>query len=183
MIVVVAIVAIGSIIAVLVLTPAMANAHVNSAVQITLNELRKARQESMDRRMQYDVTFTLPRTITTVRWLAGFPTVERTTTLPQDIQFLALPGIPGAGQAPDQFGTGANAIDFGQATGGGGNTVSFLPDGTAQDAAGNPNDGVIYMARPGSLYSSRAVSLWGATGRLKAWSLRPAIGGGPVWGQ
>jgi prepilin-type N-terminal cleavage/methylation domain-containing protein len=160
---------------------AMTGARVNSAVQLTLNQLRMARQEAMDRRMQYRVTFTAPQTILTERIVGGVPTTERTTTLPGTVRFVALPGLPPAGKTPDNFGIGVNAIDFDQATGGGGTIISFYPDGTAQDAIGNPNDGVIYIAQPGELYSSHAVSLWGATGRLKVWYLTQDSGGKPKW--
>ena len=37
--------------------------------------------------------------------------------------------------------------------------------------SGNFNSGVVYMSRPGDLYSSRAVSIFGTTGRVRGWRL------------
>ena len=49
-----------------------------------------------------------------------------TYTLPTDISFAVVAGFPAT--APDGFGTGIVAIDFGQQLGGGSlNYVSFLP--------------------------------------------------------
>ena len=47
----------------------------------------------------------------------------------------------------------------------------FYPDGSAQDDLGNFNSGVIYLTRPGDLYSSRALSIFGTTGRIRGWRL------------
>ena len=86
-------------------------------------------------------------------------------------------GFPGA--APDGFGAGVNAIDFGQALAGEPmNYVVFMPDGSAQDNLGNFNSGVIYLTRPGdNIYnSSRAITVWGATGRIRGWRLTQTAG-------
>jgi Tfp pilus assembly protein FimT len=157
------------------------SAHLNSALQLTVNQLRMARQEAMDKRLQYIVTLLPPRSIQTQWSATGIAaTTERTISLPSDVQFSAEPGLPGLGSTPDGFGAGTLAIDFCQATGGGGTQILFNPDGTAMDAAGNPNDGVVYLALPGNLASSRAITLFGATGRLKVWSL-VRKGATPVW--
>ena len=96
---------------------------------------------------------------------------ERSVPLPNGVQFTVVAGIPTTPQTPDGFGIGNVAIDFAQATGGGGNVIYFQPDGTAVDAAGNPNNGVLYIARPGQLATSHAITLFGSTGRLKTWNL------------
>lgn len=153
----------------------------NTAVQLTMNQLRMAREEAVDKRLQYIVTLQAPGTIVT-QWIKtgiGVQT-ERTVPLPAGVQFSAEPGIPGALAAPDGFGNGVAAIDFDQATGGGSNVIFFQPDGTAIDAAGNPNNGVVYIAIPGKLYSSHAITLFGATGRLKTWYLSKQ-GANPKW--
>jgi hypothetical protein len=104
-------------------------------------------------------------------------------TLPGNIQFLAVPGIPTNPNAtPDGFGSGANAIDFDIANGGGGTQIYFQPDGRSLDGANRLNDGVVYLAEPNNLYSSRAVSLYGTTGRSKSWFLTQLNGAGK-WTQ
>jgi len=182
LLVAVAIIVVIVAVAIMMLNPALLGSHLNTAVQTSVSQIRLARQSAMDRRMLYSVTFTAPGTIVTTRLVQGqLPVVERTVTLPSDTQFLAQAGLPGAGKTPDQFGSGANAIDFDQATGGGGNVIFFYPDGTALDAAGAPNDGVIYIALPGNLSSSRAITLWGATGRVKTFYLVKTAAGGLQW--
>ena len=69
---------------------------------------------------------------------------------------------------------------------GGKNQIYFCPDGSAQDSAGgvgqcsgNMNNGVVYIARPAELMSSRAITIWGATGRIRGW--RIYNNGGVAW--
>jgi hypothetical protein len=94
-------------------------------------------------------------------------------TLPSDIQFLVVSGIPtSAATVPDGFGTGAVALDLDKGVAGGTvDQIMFQPDGSARDTNGNLNNGVLYMARSGELYSSRAISLFGASGRVRGWRL------------
>ena len=66
--------------------------------------------------------------------------------------------------------------------GGAKNVICFNPDGSAQDINSNTNNGVVYLARTGSLYTSRAITVWGSTGRLRGYRLYPN-GGGPIWRQ
>jgi Tfp pilus assembly protein FimT len=160
--------------------PALRQARVNNAFNTTLMALRRAREAAIAERRIYFVTLTAPRTVTITQGATG--TVILTATLPQDISFTTLAGIPAAG--PDGFGTGANAIDFDIGVAGGqGNPIYFYPDGSAHDVNGNTNNGVLYIARPGELMSSRAISLFGASGRLKGWRLYTNAGGTKYWGQ
>jgi hypothetical protein len=99
-------------------------------------------------------------------------------TLPVDTQFIVVPGIPtSVTTTPDGFGAGNKAIDFDMAIGGGGTQIYFQPDGRALDGINRLNDGVVYLAQPGDLYSSRAVTLYGSTGRAKGWVLGQVTGG------
>ncbi len=156
----------------LALVPMRDSAKVNTAVQTTMSQLRMAHEEAMAKRLQYIVTLQAPGTILTQWTKAGIGVqTERSVPLPNGVQFTTVNGIPTAFRTPDGFGTGNLAIDFNQATGGGGNIIYFQPDGTAIDAAGNPNNGVVYIAKPGQLQTSRAITLFGSTGRLKTWYL------------
>ena len=82
---------------------------------------------------------------------------------------------------PDGFGTGQHAIDFSIDYGGQGTAIYFQPDGSAQDANGRINNGIMYLARTGEIYSTRAITLYGATGRTRGWRLLPNSTGGYVW--
>ena len=164
-------------VAVIALMPAMKQNSVNTAYDMTLSALRNYRNLSITQRKRYIVTFTAPGTITVSRWdvavpVSPPPVVVTTFTLPSDIQFATQAGFPGGANAPDGFGTGVAAIDFDQGMGlGSQNYVLFMPDGSSQDTLGNLNSGVLYLTRPGDLYSSRALTVFGSTGRIRGWRL------------
>jgi hypothetical protein len=105
-------------------------------------------------------------------------------TLPIDINFQTVGGLPNTpATVPDGFGSATVALDFDQGVAGAiNNQVMFMPDGSAHDVNGNLNSGILYVARNGDLYSSRAVTLYGATGRIRGWRLISS-GGTPQWIQ
>jgi prepilin-type N-terminal cleavage/methylation domain-containing protein len=155
------------------LQPILKQQRVTTAYNDTLTALRRARDQAAADMRVYVVTFTPPGTITITQNTTTGP-VLLTTTLPFDVTYHVEPGLPSSPTVipttPDGFGTAAYAIDFDQGVGAGGTTsVYFQPDGTALDVNGNMNNGVIYMGRVGDLYSSRAVTLWGMTGRIRGW--------------
>lgn len=168
------------------LQPALKDTRVTNAYNATLMTMRRAREQAIAERRVYLVTFNSavsPNTITTTRAATGV--VTSTISLPTDITFRAEPGIPTTlATTPDHFGTGSPAIDFDQGVAGGAkNVICFNPDGSAQDINSNTNNGVIYMARSGSLYTARAITVWGSTGRLRGYRLYPKAGGGSIWRQ
>lgn len=159
------------------LRPALNQEHLTQGYNTTLMAMRQARDSAVAERDTYLVTFnnaTIPNTISLTRESTGV--IVLTYQLPKDVSFDNEPGIPSSPTTPpttpDGFGSGAKAIDFGQGIGAGGlNTLYFHPDGSAQDSIGRINNGVVYIARPGDLYSSRAITVWGTTGRLRGWRL------------
>src|SRR5205085_2507538 len=138
---------------------------------------------AIDQRRKYRVTFTAPRTIQLdqvvvdpVTHIQSFTFVS-TIDLPVDTQFIAISGIPTVGNGtPDSLPTSGSAIDLDVDFGGGGTQVFFQPDGRALDSSNRLNNGVVYVARSGELMSSRAVSVLGATGRIKGWRLVDSAG-------
>lgn len=181
--VVVAVLMTAAAVAVMNVSGAVRNAHVDTAYETVLMQLRYARQSAIDKRAVCIATFTAPQTLTTNLVFAdGTPPQTQVTPLPNDIQFTIVNGIPTTpAGAPDGIGTGTVAIDFNRIAGGAGNTIFFQPDGSAVNAAGQINDGVVYLARPGELMSSRAITLLGTTGRLKGWRLSNIGGGRVAW--
>jgi len=169
------------------LHPALQNVRATSAYNQCFMLLRRYRQQAIDERKQYVVTFVAPNTIQIWRQDVGVPVnpapvLISTQILAPDIQFQILAGVPTA-NTPDNFGNGARAIDFGQGIGlGGFNYVRFMPDGSSQDVNGNLNNGVLYVAMNGNLYSSRAITVFGATGRIRGWQLVNQ-GGIAIWVQ
>ncbi len=158
-----------------------------AGLQVALGQLRNARDLAIGQRRKYRVTFTAPRTVQldlVVYDSSGNRTFQfvSSTTLPQDLQFTTVSGIPtGSTNTPDYLPTTGAAIDFSLDFGGAGTEVFFYPDGRAVDSSGRSNSGVVYLARPGDLMSSRAVSVLSATGRIKGWRLIKKGSTGVMW--
>jgi hypothetical protein len=133
------------------------------------------------------VSFATPGTITVTQNSLSGPLLL-TSVLPSDVTFHVEPGVPTSETVqpltPDSFGTASTPFDFDQPPGGvgGGTAIYFYPDGTAEDINGNINNGVVYLGRVGDLYSSRAVTVWGSTGRLRGWRLYN-VSGVAKWSQ
>src|SRR5580698_5325872 len=184
----IAVIAIGlviSVMALITLQPSLKYTRETEAYNITLGAMRQARHTAIAQRQVYFVTFihnTIPPDqITITQGATG--NVMYTFSIPNDVAFQVQTGLPGTGNTPDNFGAGGTAIDFDQGVAGGAkNVVYFYPDGTGEDVVGNMNNGVIYIARTNDLYSSRAITEWGATGRLRGWRLYQ-ISGTPYWRQ
>ena len=179
------------------LVPLLKQQRVTNAYNTTIAAMRQARDNAVAQRTSYSVTFS--NINVTQGQIVVAPTqtfqgdqVSTTFLLPTDIGFNALPGIPTAA-TPDNFGVGTAAVDFGYtyngSAGGGQTTVYFCPDGSSQNVSGTgqcmgPNywsGGIVYLARVGETTSSRAVTLWGGTGRIHGWRLYPKTGGGYQW--
>jgi prepilin-type N-terminal cleavage/methylation domain-containing protein len=164
------------------LVPMLNKNHVDSAYDTTLMVLRNTRNLAIAQSHQYYVNFnpagfaagTIQVTYQPPAVNGVLPAVQQVGTykLPPDVSFAVMAGFPA--NAPDGFGSGATAIDFGQGLGAGSlNYVCFLPDGSSQDNLGNYNNGVIYISRPAdpTIYDARAITVWGATGRIRGWRL------------
>jgi prepilin-type N-terminal cleavage/methylation domain-containing protein len=171
-------------VAMVTLQPALQQQRVNDAYNTTLTSLRRAREAAAADMRIYVVSFGPPVTVGPNPNGGTITATQNTTTgpvlfsvsLPTDVTFHVEPGVPTspttAPTTPDGFGSAANTFDFDQGIGAaGGTTVYFYPDGSARDINGNINNGVVYLGRPGSLSSCRAVTLWGATSRIRGWRL------------
>jgi len=162
--------------------PAVRNAHANTAAQMVQNALRNGHDLAVADRATYHITFTTPGTIKTERIAGGVTTTVSTVQVPSDMQFTTLSQFPKTvSKLPDGFGDGVIAIDFDLGvTGGVANEVYFQPDGTAVDVNGNLNNGIIYVANPSYLNTSRSVTLYGATGRVRTYRIAGS-GSGISW--
>jgi len=185
MMVVVTIILIVCAVSITTMQPMLMSTRVANAYNLTLSSMRMAHDLAVGQRQVFYITFDnapVPNTITITN--GGSGTVVNSYKLPTDVTFVNVPGIPtAAGTPPDGFGLGAFAIDFDQGVAGGNKAVVyFYPDGTAKDVNGYTNNGVIYIARTSQLYSSRAITLWGLTGRLRGWRLFQTASGN-YWRQ
>lgn len=173
--------------------------HLDSAYATTLMVLRNTRELAISQSHEYIVTFNpggfaagtilvqyQPPAATPGGVLPALQEVN-TFTIPSDITYAVQAGFPT--NAPDGFGSGLVPIDFGQGLGGASlNYVTFFPDGSSRDtngssSLGNYNSGVLYLTRAAdTVYSSRAITVWGATGRIRGWRLYNP-GGVNTWEQ
>jgi len=134
---------------------------VQTALVSVVGEMRRARQLAMDQRRTHAVAFTSPRTLTVTRIeTGGNPNVQVSLiTLSSDVSFTRN----SISSEPDGFST-SGAFTFC----GSGGSFSFTPQGTGVDAANDLCNGVVYVGIPGRIETTRAVTLFGSTGRSKA---------------
>jgi prepilin-type N-terminal cleavage/methylation domain-containing protein len=179
------------------LRTALNQSHITEAYDTTLMVLRNTRNMAIAQGHEYVVTFlpataTAPATIEVqyqpgpVGGVAQPIQAVMNYTIPIDVNFAVQTGFPT--NAPDGFGTGVTAIDFGQSLAGEPmNDVVFMPDGSSQASVvgsnGSYNSGVVYLTQASrGLYASRAITVWGATGRICGWTLT-AQSGVATWEQ
>jgi prepilin-type N-terminal cleavage/methylation domain-containing protein len=167
------------------LKPMLNENHVDQAYDTTLTVIRNYRNLSISQSKRYIIFFSTPGTLTVQYWgvavpVSPAPVTVATFQLPSDIQFAVQAGFPNPG--PDNFGTGTSAITVNNCALVGTNCLIFYPDGSAQDDLGNFNSGVVYLTRPTDMYSSRALSIFGTTGRIRGWRLYNQ-GGSNKWVQ
>lgn len=163
--------------------------HVDQAYDQTIGVIRSYRNLAITQSNRYVLIPTAPRTLTVQFWnyvpppgVSPAPVTVATYTLPQDIQFAVQASFPNPG--PDSFGTGSTPVVFNACSviASGQPCLIFYPDGSAQDDLGNFNNGVLYLTNPADVYSSRAIDIYGTTGRIRGWRLYNQ-GGSNKWVQ
>ena len=145
----------------------------DSALQLELAQLRKTRQASMDQRRPFVATFNGTGGLLVKRAeinlttgaITGYTTVAD-YLLPNGVTYMVFPLLP---DTPDRFGN-SSAVSFN-----GGNTITFQGDGTALDAAGNYVNGTVFMGIAGNPQTARAITILGATGRIRSYRYNGTI--------
>jgi len=167
----------------------------DSAMELLQAQIRQARETAVDLRRTIQVTFSGTGTVTTVEQLVNVtttpPTVTGTQTLttfaidPNQMTFAILAGVP---DTLDKFGNttaspgycvASSGICLGSGTCGAPAalpcTINFQADGTVVNSSGNYFNGTIFLAtvgnaaNPANPLTARAVTLLGATGRIKGY--------------
>ena len=133
---------------------------VDMAVRTVVWEMGRARQLSVDRRRDIRVTLATPRNITTAQRADSDWTQVSQVELPGDMEFRIGSGVS---DGPSDYGILDPINLCGQ------DFVYFLPDGSAIDSTGQICSGVVYLARADEMETSRAVTLFGSTGKMKRW--------------
>jgi hypothetical protein len=123
--------------------------------------LRSARETAIASRRNIRVEFVGTNQIRLTRFdVPVGTTVLGTWNFEAGIITIVFAGVP---DTPDLFGN-ATAVSFG-----GTPTMMFMSDGTFVDANGLPLNGTVFLGLPGRPATARAISIVGATGRIRAY--------------
>jgi type II secretory pathway pseudopilin PulG len=156
-----------STVAVIRMKQSMAILDADKASDLVVQQVRYARGVAVDGRRDVNLGFYGSNQIKVIRQDGGgASTTLADVTLPSGYTF----GLPmGVGDTPEGYGNAA-AVSIGLATSG-----TFLGDGTFVDPAGVVTSGSIFTIGGGN-GSARAVTVTGASGRVKQYYLK-----GNVW--
>jgi len=147
------------------ITPVLRARDVDMAVRTVVWEMGRARQLSVDRRRDIRVTLAAPRSITTAQRVSAVWTQVSQVELPGDMEFRIEQGVSkGPPKTPSSDYGILDPINLCNQ-----HLVYFLPDGSAIEGSGQICSGVVYLARANELETSRAVTLFGSTGKMKRW--------------
>jgi type II secretory pathway pseudopilin PulG len=161
MMVVVSLIVVTSAVAVIRMTQTITLLDADKAANLVSDKLRFARQIALDDRRNVLVEFISPNEIKVTRQDSPTPTVMYDGTLPSGYHF----GLPtGIGDTPDAYGNTA-PVSFNTQTSG-----LFRGDGIFTDAGGIVMSGTVFTINSGN-NTSRAVTLVGASGRLRTYSI------------
>jgi prepilin-type N-terminal cleavage/methylation domain-containing protein len=135
----------------------------DGAMRVVMGELNVARELAITQRRKIRVDFVGTNRLQMTR----IEVDNVKTTLLRDIYFesgVQYSLVSGVGaDTPDGFGNG-EATDFGNAT-----TIMFNTEGSLVDQKNIPLNGTVFLAIPGNALSFRAVTVQGATGRVRGY--------------
>jgi prepilin-type N-terminal cleavage/methylation domain-containing protein len=141
------------------------NYKANSAMDQLLYQLRSARERAISHRREVQVQFVGNNQLTiTELWLVGTAPPPTTVSFEggaQYITFASIPDIP----APFNFGNTA-PVYFGGLSGGP-PIMKFSTTGSLIDGGNTLVNGTVFMGLPGKPSTARAISILGATGRVR----------------
>jgi Tfp pilus assembly protein FimT len=133
----------------------------NEAMYQAVGQLRNAREASIGQRRTVEIRFLGNNQIQLVRYnLPEGRTTLSDIRLSNGCQFILFGNMP---DTPDSFGN-ASAVNFP-----GTNTLRFLSDGTLVNDQNNPVSGSLFIGSPDHDETARAVTILGATGRVRSY--------------
>jgi Tfp pilus assembly protein FimT len=158
-----------SAMAIIQLSPTLQQQQANAAMIQIASELRQARELALTERRNIQVSFPSNNQITLTRMnLPLGQSVLATVPIQAPAVFMLTAGAP---DTPDGFGN-AGAIEFGNVVNGP-PTMLFQSDGTFVDTGGNILNGTVFIGIPNVPTAARAVTIVGATGRLRMYKANP----------
>ena len=148
---------------------------VNAAMDVVIGQLRVARQLAISQRRTVTVTFNTaanPQTITyTLVPNAGDISIPPpvTVSINPQVQFVGLGGEPDTpmafGTCSGQYGICVGGLEGGPAI------MEFTSLGQFTDVTGvSTLNGTIFLAVPNKLWTARAVTIMGSTGRVRSYT-------------
>jgi type II secretory pathway pseudopilin PulG len=150
------------------------NFKANSALDQILYQMRSAREQAIAHRRQVQVDFVGNNQIRiTEIWPVGTAPAPVTYTFEGGAKFVTYPSVPDL-PAPYNFGNTA-AIYFGGLAGGP-PIMRFSTDGSFVNGGNALLNGTVFIGIPGNPTTARAISVLGATGRV-----RPYHWDGKAW--
>jgi prepilin-type N-terminal cleavage/methylation domain-containing protein len=130
-------------------------------LRLLTGQLETAREQAVTQRRSVEIRFVGTNEIATFRREvpAGVTPLAR-VFFEGNARYTMWSGVP---DTPDGFGNAA-AVDFGTAA-----VTMFGPDGMFVDAAGVPVNGTVFLGTPDRTETARAVTVFGATGRVRGY--------------
>jgi prepilin-type N-terminal cleavage/methylation domain-containing protein len=141
------------------------NYKANSAMDQLLYQLRSARERAISHRREVQVQFvgTNQLTITEI-WLVGTAPPPTTVSFEGGAQYVVIGGIP---DIPAPYNFGNTAPIYFEGLSGGPPIMKFSTTGAFIDGGNTLVNGTVFMGIPGKPSTARAISILGATGRVR----------------
>jgi type II secretory pathway pseudopilin PulG len=141
------------------------NFKANSAMDQLLYQLRSARERAISHRREVQVQFVGTNQLTiTELWPVGTAPPASTVSFEGGAQYIVFAGVLDI-PAPYNFGNSA-PVYFGGVTGGP-PIMKFSTTGAFIDGGNTLLNGTVFMGIPGKSGTARAISILGATGRVR----------------
>jgi type II secretory pathway pseudopilin PulG len=148
------------------------NYKANSAMDQLLYQMRSAREKAIAHRIEVQVEFIGTNQIRmTEIWFVGTAPAPVTVSFEGGAQFTTFATVP---DTPMAFGNGS-PIFFGGVSGGP-PVMKFTTNGSFIDNGKTPVNGTVFLGIPGRPLTARAITILGATGRV-----RPYHHDGTAW--
>jgi prepilin-type N-terminal cleavage/methylation domain-containing protein len=141
------------------------NFKANSAMDQLLYQLRSARERAIAHRREVQVQFigTNQLQITEI-WPVGTAPVDKPVSFEGGAQFIVFPSVP---DIPAPFNFGNTAPVYFEGLSGGPPIMKFSTTGAFIDGGNTLVNGTVFMGIPGRSSTARAISILGATGRVR----------------
>jgi Tfp pilus assembly protein FimT len=141
------------------------NYKANSAMDQLLYQMRSAREKAIAHRIEVQVQFIGTNQIKmTEIWTIGTAPAPVTVSFEGGAQFTTYATVP---DTPMAFGNGS-AVYFGGVTGGP-PIMKFTTNGSFIDGGNTLVNGTVFLGIPGKPLTARAVTILGATGRVRTY--------------